>query len=409
MTAPTQQRQLTAAQIAAIVALLQAQTAARERLNNAAVAAAVAPFRTFTAWWDSTATDKAIAQILRTLQPLQRQLARQTDVFAARVLTVMSGRTVRPVGVVDVTQLRRKMPAKLVEQLADELVAPAWVDLGSVSVGPNESIVKPGGGPVATPSKHINDPFTELVASYKAEYITPADVYGRVADGARYDQVANGADEEKARQRAIVRVRAAAHTDMTLAVRAQYEKALKEGRTVRADGWRRILRPEMSKTGPCGLCVVAADRVYNRGDLMPIHDLCVCEVLPILGDLDPGLVLNVDDLNRIYAAAGNTGGDVIKNGKRHSGALKDLRVALTEHGELGPVLARADQSFRGMQQVAKTQSVDPQHRLEHQLEQLEKKFDQLIRRRRAGEDVDRPYEWHSNRIDEVHRELAALI
>lgn len=388
MTAPTQQR-LTAAQLAAIVALLQAQSAARQQLTAAAVAAAVAPFRAFTAWWDAKAVDKAITQVLRTLQPLQKQMARQTDVFNARVMTVMSGRTVRPIGIVDVTKLRRQMPKKLIEELADEVVTPPWVELGDLTDGP---------------SKHIDDPLEELVTSDKAVWLNPADVYGRVADGARYDQVAGGADEPKARERAIVRIQAAAHTDMTLAVRAQYERALKQGRTVRADGWRRILRPELSQSGPCGLCVVAADRVYRRGDLLPIHNRCVCEVLPILGDLDPGLILNVDDLERIYRAAGSTGGS-----KREGGALKKIRVALTEHGELGPVLTYADQHYRGMRQVAKTQSTDRRHQVEAQLDALEQTFERLIARRRAGEDVDRPYEWQSNAIDKLRAELASLV
>lgn len=387
MTAPTQQR-ITAAQLAAIVALIQAQAAARQRMTNAAVAAAVAPFRAFTAWWDGDAVDKAIRQVLRTVQPLQKQMARQTDVFTARVLTVMSGRSVRPVGVVDITRLRRQMPRKLVEQLADELVEPQWVELGDMTDGPSE---------------HIDAPFEPLVTDKNAEYIDPGDVYGRAADGARYDQVVHGIEESQARQRAVVRISAAAHTDVTLAVRAQYLKTLNQGRTVRADGWRRILRPELSQSGPCGLCVVAADRIYSRGDLLPIHDRCVCEVLPILGDLDPGLLLNDDDLARLYRAAGSTGGS-----KREGGALKKIRVALTEHGELGPVLTRADQHFRGMQQVAKTQSRDRRHQIEAQIEALEETFGRLILRRRAGENVDRPYQWQSNAIDKLRAELAQL-
>lgn len=388
MTAPTQQR-LTAGQIAAIVALLQAQSAAREKLTRTAVAAAVAPFSVFTDWWDSKSVNRAIKQVLRTLQPLQKQAARQTDAFAARVLTTMSGRSVRPVGAIDVTRLRRRMPAKLIEQLADETVAPSWVELGSIDDGP---------------SSHIDDPFEELVTAARAEWIDPADVYGRAADGARYDQVVHGMDEPAARQRAIVRIQAAAHTDITLAVRAQYMQALDRGRTVRADGWRRILRPELSQSGPCGLCVVAADRLYSRGDLLPIHDRCVCEVLPVIGDLDPGLLLNSDDLARIYQEAGSTGG-----GKRQGGALKNIRVALTEHGELGPVLTRSDQHFRGMQQVARTRSRDRRHQIEAQLETLEETLGTLILRRRAGEDVDRPYDWQSNKIDQLRAELARLI
>jgi hypothetical protein len=389
VTTPVQQRQLTAAQLTAIVALLHAQAVARQQLTQAAVAAAVAAFKGFTRWWEADAVNRQITQVLRVLQPMQRQMARQTDVFTARVLSIMIGRVVRPAGVINIAQLRQKIPASLVEDLANDRVTSPYLELGDNVDGPNG---------------HINDVFDPLVPRAAAEFAAPADVYGRIADGVRFDMVANGLEEPAARQRALVRLQAAAHTDVTLAVRAQYEKALNEGRTVRADGWRRILRPELSESGPCGLCVVAADRIYNRGDLLPIHDRCVCEVLPIIGGLDPGLLLNRDDLRRLYAAAGSTGGS-----KREGGALKAIRVALAEHGELGPVLVNAGQNFRGMKQVAKTQSTDRRHRLEAELVSLERSFDMLIRRRAAGEHVDRPYEWQSHRIDKLRGELAALV
>lgn len=398
MTAPAGTRQLTAAQLAAIVALLQAQAAARQRFTQAAVAAALAPFRTFTGWWDADATTRQIVQVLRVLQPLQRQAARQTDAYMARVMTVMSGRSVRPVGAVDVARLRRKIPKSLVEKLARDEVTPPYVELGNDIDGP---------------SKHINEPFDPLVSSDDAEYANPADVYGRVADGVRYDIVADGLDEARARKRALVRIEAAAHTDVTLAVRAQYDKALRDGRNVRPEGWRRILRPELSKSGPCGLCVVAADRIYSIGELEPLHNGCVCDILPIIDGQDPGLLLNRDDLDRIYAAAGGTGGEktVLRNGRpvRVSPGLQAIRVALTEHGELGPVLVDARQNFRGMKQVAKTQSTSRRFQIEAQLTSLEQRFEQLIARRRAGENVDKPYEFQEHSIDRLRAELAALV
>lgn len=399
MTAPVQERGgLTVAQMAAILALLQAQAAARQRLTQAAIAAALAPFQAFTAWWDSAATDRAITQVLRVLQPLQRQAARQTDAYMARVMSTMSRKVVRPVGAVDVTRLRRKMPQPVVERLARNEITPPYLELGSIADGPG---------------KHINTPFDPLVGVGQEQWQAPAEAYGRVADGVRYDLVANGLTEPAARKRAMLRIAAAAQTDITLAVRAQYYKAIAEGKTVRADGWRRIVRPELSKTGPCGLCVVAADRIYHRADLLPLHNGCVCEVLPILDGADPGLLLNRDDLNAIYAAAGGTGGEkiAIVNGrpKPVSPALQKLRVALTEHGELGPVLVDAGQNFRGMRQVAKTQSTSRRFQVEAQLAALERTFDDLIRRRRAGENVDKPYEWQANAIDKLRAELATLV
>jgi hypothetical protein len=398
VTAPAAERRLSAAQLAALVALLQVQATARQRISKAAVAAALAPFAAFTAWWDSAAVDRSIRQVLRVVQPLQRQAARQTDAYMARVMTQMSGRSVRPVGAVDVTKLRRKMPQMLVERLANDQVTPPYLELGNDIDGPG---------------RHIDEPFDPLVPTTAATFADPGDVYGRIADGVRYDIVANGLDDARARRRALVRVEAAAHTDITLAVRAQYDKALREGRTVRAEGWRRILRPDLSKHGPCGLCVVAADRIYSRSDLMPLHNGCVCEIMPIIDGQDPGLLLNRQDLDAIYRAAGGTGGEkvVLRNGVpvRVSPGLQAIRVALTEHGELGPVLVPARQNFRGMKQVAKTQSKDRRKQIEAQLTALEETFAGLIARRRAGENVDAPYEWQEHAIDKLRAELAALV
>lgn len=80
--------------------------------------------------------------------------------------------------------------------------------------------------------------------------------------------------------------------------------------------YRRIIHPELSKTGTCGLCVVAADRVYSIAALMPLHGNCHCTVLPIVGDNDPGLRLNDDDLKRIYKEAGGTASAKLRQTRR---------------------------------------------------------------------------------------------
>lgn len=96
--------------------------------------------------------------------------------------------------------------------------------------------------------------------------------------------------------------------------------------------YRRIIHPELSKTGTCGLCVVAADRVYTIGALMPLHSNCHCTVMPITAGHDPGLKLNDDDLNEIYRKAGSTS----------AAKLKQTRVLTLTNGEIGPVLSAKD-------------------------------------------------------------------
>jgi hypothetical protein len=374
-------RQLSAAQFAQIVALLKAQAVIRRQMRDAAVAGALAPLRTFTAWWDADAVRAMIRRILRVVQPAQLRAARATDVFAAQVLTVMTGRRVRPVGAVDITKLRRSIPASVATELVDGRRVPVWLVLGDTVNGPNEQI---------NHVVHLAVPDTG-----RRPFADPADPYGRVADGFRYNVVARGDSLAAAQGKARVRIESAAATDITLAVREQYRESFDRERV---QGWRRILRPELSEHGPCGLCVVAADRVYRKQDLQPIHDRCVCDVLPIVDGLDPGIRLNADDLRRLYQAAGGTGG----------AGLKAIRVALAEHGELGPVLVDADQHHRGPLEVAKAQSRDPRVSARAQLDSLQASLDVLERRFAAGELDDRQaLNWQRNRVAQLRRVLTA--
>lgn len=106
-------------------------------------------------------------------------------------------------------------------------------------------------------------------------------------------------------------------------------------------GYRRVIHPEFSKTGTCGLCIVAASRFYSKSELMPLHDLCKCTISPLTKDRDLGLRLNDADLARIYAAAGSTYAD----------DLKRIKIRIREHGELGPILTQKGDSFRSLAKV----------------------------------------------------------
>lgn len=103
--------------------------------------------------------------------------------------------------------------------------------------------------------------------------------------------------------------------------------------------YRRVIHPELSRTGTCGLCVVAATNTFTRGDLMPMHQQCRCTVAPITAKNDPGLKLNDSDLMRIYRAAGETSGNGYST---HASDLTKLRVQVVNNSELGPVLLRKD-------------------------------------------------------------------
>lgn len=75
-------------------------------------------------------------------------------------------------------------------------------------------------------------------------------------------------------------------------------------------GYRRVIHPDASKGGTCGLCAAAATQFYSKGTkgrLKPIHKRCRCTVLPILKGQDVGWLLNKIDLEAVYRAAGKKG------------------------------------------------------------------------------------------------------
>jgi hypothetical protein len=405
MTAPTATRTpppevdgLTATQVAALIALVEAQAKLRRALTQAAVAAALAPFKALAVadWWNPAKVDKAVAAAVKAVRPRQTRAARITDAYLARAGTIMVGKTVAAAGAVDVTKLRRDMPAQVARSLVDGGLKPGYVVLGDTDDGAADTIdgalrtVVPDPGLTAAQRRRAGQ-------ATAAETVDPSEPYQRPADNYRLQVAAQGATQAKARANALVYIAEAAETDITLAVREQYRKSLQKIPGVTR--YRRILRPELTESGPCGLCVVAADRLYKTEDLHPIHARCACEVLPVLGELDPGLNLNGSDLEALYRAAGSTGG-----GKRHKGALKKVRVALVEHGELGPVLVDADQHFRGPAEVAKTKHPDKAVRDRAKLDAFEDRLAVLLRRRANGESgLDAAIAWQSERIDQLHQ------
>ena len=106
-------------------------------------------------------------------------------------------------------------------------------------------------------------------------------------------------------------------------------------------GYRRIIHPELSAGGSCGLCVVASTMTYKKDDLNPMHGHCKCTILPITKDDDPGFNLSIDDLGKFYKDAGSTRGTDLKN----------TRYKIEMHGELGPTIVSAEHHWRGVDDV----------------------------------------------------------
>lgn len=152
--------------------------------------------------------------------------------------------------------------------------------------------------------------------------------------------VATGSTHAEALVKAGIRARGLAFTDLSLQARNAQQTILDlAGITT----FRRVIRPELSKTGTCGMCIVAADQIYHSGDLMPLHPpWCNCVTMPIIGDQDPGRQMNREDLDQLYADAGSNRAD----------DLRKTRYTVNQHGEFGPVLTKAGDHFRGPDKVA---------------------------------------------------------
>jgi len=133
--------------------------------------------------------------------------------------------------------------------------------------------------------------------------VTPEQVWERPAEAYRYAR-SQGKSPEQAREALEKKVESLARDDVALAKRDQAAREL--GRAERVTGYRRVIHPELSRSGTGGLCGAAATLIYSKADLMPIHPGCNCTVAPITASADPGLQLNDADLAELYKAAGST-------------------------------------------------------------------------------------------------------
>jgi len=190
----------------------------------------------------------------------------------------------------------------------------------------------------------------ELVDTYERGGVPQVQVYQRPARERSFverRELANGAPPEEAAEKAdkafVARLRAIVEEDAAATARDEADRVMAAAPKV--IGYRRIIRPELSQTGTCALCVVAATRIYTVGELMPIHAHCKCTVDAITADSDPGFELNEADmrvmLDRLYDEAGGNSGEQLKN----------VRIKSYEHGELGPILIRQGSKFRTLEEV----------------------------------------------------------
>lgn len=162
--------------------------------------------------------------------------------------------------------------------------------------------------------------------------VDPVEVWSRPAEQYRF---AASRDKDPL-EAAFARIEALSDGDVRLAERMATKAKLAAVESV--IGYRRILHPELSAGGSCGLCVAAADLLYKPADLLPIHPRCQCTVLPVIkGRPDPKSlnpatykqVLEISDAHKTSAGAPP---------KTTRADLGRVRVRVVQHSELGAVL-----------------------------------------------------------------------
>lgn len=157
-----------------------------------------------------------------------------------------------------------------------------------------------------------------------------------------WQALGNGTDWADAVSAGRARAEATAHTDVQLAMRATANEVMRADE--RIVGYRRVV-----SGASCAVCVSASGQRYHRERLLPIHPHCDCTVAPIYASRDPGRVLNRQRVRDLEAGGGPESwrerGITVSGGEVLAADGEQLRTAVHEHGELGPLLANADHAF----------------------------------------------------------------
>lgn len=259
-----------------VLALVDGAANARDQLEERIARLVAALWGAFDGWFQDALVAEISAQVAEMVSRGQVGVAQLTDAYLAQVATVVRERPVGPVGVAAGMALSRR------------------------------------------------------------DGVTLDEVYGRVAAEYRW-QVSRDVVPIAAKAIALQRANAMVSTDLGLAFRDQTQRFMER---TGAAGYRRVIRPESSRSGTCWLCVAASNRVYHRSDLMPLHARCRCTVVEVGGRVDEGRVINDAEYAAVAAQADSL----------HASDLVKVRVK--HHGELGPVLTDAAHDFRGPRQVA---------------------------------------------------------
>lgn len=193
-------------------------------------------------------------------------------------------------------------------------------------------------------------PSSEITGSALRAGVDPDVVYRRP-----YTQVwtdlAAGTPLDEALQAAERRATSIVLTDLQLAKTHTAHKVMQADE--RVVGYRRV--PQGTYT--CALCLILSTRRYRKGNLAEVHPGCDCDVEIIVGEFDPGPVLDDDFLNAVHDAIERDLGEkyVSRSGKKGSTRARELDyrdiVIVHQHGELGPIVGVRGHHFTGPDEI----------------------------------------------------------
>lgn len=191
-------------------------------------------------------------------------------------------------------------------------------------------------------SDDIELPDMLLVTGESTRGVPPEIVYSRPFQEV-WTALANGHDLLTAIEYGANRLRQLVETDIQLT----HTKTSRELLMRRND----ILTFRRVPTGTftCALCLVASTQRYRKFDLMPIHPGCDCRVAPVVGE-SPSQVVDRDLLEQIHTAIEDQFGFSARDAR----GLDYRKIVVTrEHGEYGPLLARAGDRFTGPAELSR--------------------------------------------------------
>lgn len=231
------------------------------------------------------------------------------------------------------TAAARVAAAGQAQQLAAQGITVDAMPSAPIDVRAAGAVIK--NGQLVLRKRSVSVEYAAGAAKVSKADMTTHGVFTRPAKVYRW-AASQGADD--AASRALQRIDSLIEDNLMLTQRLAQQEVLvhavvdlDSGRTrngIKIIGYRRVIHPERSRGGTCGMCIVASDRIYHVSQLMPIHGGCQCGIAAITEDYDPADELNTLDLGQLYKDSGGTSG----------AHLKRTRYQVDEHGELGPVL-----------------------------------------------------------------------